>query len=151
MFFAYLCSFMLIYAHSLGGDALLYGVTSFIANYLITLPQACKPVFLLFSPQKGGRKTTHCKLTKRTVQRAVVVAIKLTKSRIFGCLVSENTGETLLSTYKKSHFWVFGLRKHGGNTFKYLQKVAFLVVCGCKGAKRGTIVFDRGVTGGAKM
>jgi len=111
-------------------DALLYGVTSFIANYLITLPQACKPVFLLFSPQKGGRKSTHCKLTKRTVQRAVVVAIKLTKSRIFGCLVSENTGETLLSTYKKSHFWVVWVQE-------------------C--TKRGTIVFDRGVTGGAKM
>lgn len=79
--FDVLCLFMLIYAHSLGGDALLrdalcvmlfawgsmcdallwgslydallydallYGVTSFIANYLITLPQACKPVFFAF-------------------------------------------------------------------------------------------------------
>lgn len=103
------------------------GVTSFIANYLITLPQACKPVFFsVLALRKGGRKTTHCKLTKRTVQSAVVVAIKLTKSRIFRGLVSENTGETLFWTYKKSHFGWFG----------------------CKSVQKG---WYKGITGGAKM
>ena len=30
-----------------------------------------------------------------------------TKSRFFAVLVSENTGKTLLSTYKKAHFGAF--------------------------------------------
>ena len=32
-----------------------------------------------------------------------------TKSRIFAVLVFENTGKTLLSTYKKSHLGLFGI------------------------------------------
>mgnify|MGYP006956018182 CR=1 FL=1 len=106
------------------------GVTSFIANYLITLPQACKPVFLLFSPQKGGAQIHPLQADKKNSAKCRSCGYK---------------------TYKKSHFSWFGLRKHGGNTFKYLQKVAFWVFLVQECTKRGTIVFDRGVTGGAKM
>ena len=107
--YAYLCSFIGWRCSFVWG----YFVYRELLNHAPTSLQA--RFFLLFSPQKGGRKTTHCKLTKRTVQSAVVVAIKLTKSRIFGCLVSENTGETLLSTYKKSLFgWFVGAKGQKG-------------------------------------
>lgn len=61
MFFAYLCSFMLIYAHSLGGDALLcdallwgYFVYRELLNHAPTSLQA--RFFSVLALRKGGAK-----------------------------------------------------------------------------------------------
>ena len=73
-----------------------------IAYYLPLLK-----VLLQVKRTKTRTKKHHERDCKLCINAPNPISSNYTKSRFFAVLVSENTGKTLLTTYKKSHFGAF--------------------------------------------